>query len=138
MNVNTTREGQGNIWENAARAWVLLKVEKGFDKDQVAERILNSHAELIPENKPTSRFITRADVVTGEFDIVVPLYGQDLDALDEIITSVIKIDGIDQESCLVAKVETHHPFPPHKARGYIPRREVNPRMPGITGSNAWG
>jgi hypothetical protein len=138
MSENTSKAGQENAWKAASRAWVLVKVKQGHDKVQVSERIIESNKALIPKNGNPSRFIIRADVISGEYDIMVPLCGQNQRSLDDMIAAVMTTDGVDQDSSLVAKVESHNPKPPHKARGYIPVDEVNPNGPGITGSNAWG
>jgi DNA-binding Lrp family transcriptional regulator len=138
MSENTSRAGQDNAWQAAWRAWVLVKVKQGYKKAQVSESIMDSNRALIPGNGRSSRFIIRADVVSGEYDIVVPLCGQDQESLDKMIADVIAIDGVDQGSYLVATVESHNPKPPQKARGYITEDEKNPHEVGITGSNAWG
>jgi hypothetical protein len=138
MSENISKAGQDNAWKNAARTWLLIKVMRGFNKNQVAKAIFDSHEHLIPRNGITSKFVTRADVVSGEYDIVVALNGENKQELEDLIASVMNIDGVNREMSVEARVERHYPNPPHKARGYITKDEENPNPPGITGSNAWG
>lgn len=138
MNEQTSMQDTELTWENAVRAWVLVKVKAGFNKGEVAQRILNAFQMGDCERSRVNRFVIRADVVVGPYDIVVPLSASSPNMAKDIIESVVGTDGVDANDTHVVEVKDHYPNPPHKACGYLANSERNPARPGPLGTNAWG
>lgn len=131
------------VWKRAFRAYVLAKVTDKAREVEVAKKIL---ALNDGELDPTNQCVIRASVMdTGSFDIIVSVCASSEDYLAEVKALVMSQDGVEPEISEAATFdnerdprEVHHPWPPHKACGYIPDDEKNPVTPGPTGSNAWG
>lgn len=137
--METTRAG-----ERRTRAWVLVKAEKGQAK-KVAAKIsaLNDNTAITDQRN----FVVRADLVTGTYDIVVPV---DVESQKKLTTVVVEgiqaVDGVRETLTLVVGV--HNPHPPHKAKGYVTDEEWKlhphgvPPGPGLRGAspgeNPWG
>lgn len=134
-------ETNEDIWETAYRAYVLVRVGEDFSKAGVAKQIFGLNEVL----DSSSAFITRTSVVTGDYDIVVPVYTRYQEILEEVVDRILNQDGVNKEKSTkllldpeILSEEAHTPWPPHEALGYIPLDEANPVNPGPTGFNAWG
>lgn len=124
-------ESTGN---ERARAWVLVNAEPGQAKEAAVE---------IWDLNPLEgdNFVVRADIVTGPYDIVVPVDAESLETLTNVI-----LDGIQQvpgvRETLTMLVGVHNPYPPHLGKGYVTEEEAaatNPHIePGPLGHNGWG
>ena len=130
-----------DIWETASRAYVFVKVVDSSVRVEVARNIyaLNEKLDISQE------FVVRATVVTGPYEIIVPVYARNGDLLEEVIRAVLSQDGVDPENSAAGRIDNdlkpndaYHPWLPQYAPGYIPIIEANPSGPGPTGKNVWG
>jgi len=89
--------------------------------------------------------IVRADVVEGEYNLIVPVDAANDEAFDKVLALLKKVAKGDP---LVARVVEHYPAPVHNAHSFItvdeyelnPLREYYPpgRHPQSPGANPWG
>jgi DNA-binding Lrp family transcriptional regulator len=124
-------ESTGN---KRARAWVLINVEPGQAKEAAAG--IWGLKDLEGNN-----FVVRADIVTGPYDIVVPVDAESMETLTSVILDRIQqVPGVRETLTIVVGV--HNPYPPHLGKRYVTEEEAaatNPRIePGPLGNNPWG
>jgi hypothetical protein len=119
--------------QHLERAWILVAADPG-QADETAESIYKLNSEL---EDPSA--VIRADVVSGTYNVVVPVYAEDEGLIDEIVSMIAEVEGVEAAEKLA--VTGYHPYPPHLATGYISGEEAeegNPVLPGILGMNGWG
>ncbi len=111
-------------WEPITRAWLMIKVGD-VKKVKIAENIfaLNERFRDFPKIH-----IVRADVVSGPYDIVVPVYTEylsELEELKEIIKSLLPKDS-EMDTALVIQ---HVPFQTWNTKGYVTYQELQDPPP---------
>lgn len=119
------------------RAWVLLKAS---DPQQAARAI-----GVYFTDGGDEWVIVRADVVEGEYNLIVPVDAANDEALEKVLGILKKVAKGDPS---VARVVEHYPAPVHNAHCFItvdeyelnPLREYYPpgRHPQSPGANPWG
>lgn len=127
----------GDNGETRVRAWVLLKVE---NPEGVAQ---NLHR---PPDKDMDIpwFIVRADVVDGEYNVVVPVDAADPTQLNKACKHIQEIAR--PKLFVKLQVEVHNPSTPHLAQGYVTKPEFTDAPDDVVeglqrqspGANAWG
>lgn len=140
-------DNESGLSEPIVRAWILLKLEEDGDSaalSALAKDIycaVNLHDEYATDSKV---FVVRADLVEGDYDLVIPvtagtLKDNKLGILESIIKASVEKCGLRLATggLIRLKVAKHVPFPPHKAPGYVTEDEVNPLKQGPTGHNPW-
>ncbi|MEE9230370.1 MAG: hypothetical protein V3U86_06660 [Acidobacteriota bacterium] len=139
----------GKAQEGAAggriRAWVLGKSEEAEETARAIGQLIGDEMKKAPANRREGLIIVRADVVQGDYDIVVPV-----DAANEesLATALEMIVGAGLGDPVTLRVQTHNPEPPHAASTFVtaaelqahPAQEFTPagRHPKSPGRNAWG
>ena len=122
------------------RAWVLFNVREPEDvAKKIALRFADGEDRWI---------IVRADVVRGDYNLVVPVDAADEAAYDEVLG--ILREAAPGAKLTFARVKDHVPPPPHKSDFFVTRQEwaddhplkIEDR-PGrhrsqSPGGNAWG
>jgi hypothetical protein len=122
-----------NVVQHLERAWVLVAADPNQVND-TAEGIFELNDAL---EDPSA--VVRADVVSGTYNIVVPVYAEEESLIDDIVSMIENVDGVKKTEKLV--ITDYYPFPPHDAPGYITGEEAettNPIAPGPMGMNGWG
>jgi hypothetical protein len=137
-----------NAWKRVFRSIVLVKLVEKTDKVEIADRILklNDHKIRIEDEEKhiEDNFVVRADLLAGEYQIFIPLCARSPEQLEAIEYEVLSQNGVSRESLVLRmddqldERQVYHPYPPHKATGYISESERNPSDVGPTGRNAWG
>jgi hypothetical protein len=124
---------QLNIWPDVKRAWVLVQVKEG-DPGALARSIIGLNAKW----RDAYNAVIRADVVTGEHNIVVSVFARNDEQLRYIEGEISAISG--ENSTTTLRVEQHIPEAPHATQGYISDDEAKMVDPaaGPMGVNAWG
>lgn len=98
------------------RAYLLIRA---VDPMKVAEKIYNT----LGEDGDDNFVVCRADVVYGEFDIIVPVDVIDKDWLRKVERRIVGITGV--KSIRIAKVSHHYPALTYVAHGYVSQREYD-------------
>jgi hypothetical protein len=129
------------------RAWLLIKTEPQDGAPGIAQTIYNS----LGEEGESGFVVIRADVVEGEFNIVVPVDANSEDQLEVVVKEIKKIKGVD--TITIAKVGVHNPAPTYLAHGFVSYEEKDSavrkeELPGpdevgrimkkSPGDNPWG
>jgi hypothetical protein len=127
------------------RAWVLGKSEEAEETAKAIGQLIDDEMARAPAGRRDDLIIVRADVVQGEYDLVVPV---DAASEDALATALEMIEGAGLKEPKTLRVQTHNPAPPHKASTYVtakeledhPAQEFTPagRHPKSPGRNAWG
>jgi hypothetical protein len=124
---------QSHIWPGVKRAWVLVQADRE-DLGSVAHDIL----DLNKGWRDPYNGVIRADIVTGDFNIVASLYTRDDGQMRRIEEQIKGIEGVVAATFLL--VQQHFPPAAHATHGYISDHEaklVDP-VAGPQGVNAWG
>ena len=119
-------------WGPVKRAWLLIRVES-TDRVGIATHIYNQMNERYADIDTIS--VVRADVVSGPYDLIAPVFTETDDELKELIDRISKIEGVIE--VVPALVTNHLPSPPHNAPGYVSDVEANPVNAGPTRHNPW-
>lgn len=121
------------------RAWVLFNVSKPEDvAKKIALRFADGEDRWI---------IVRADVVRGDYDLVVPVDAADEAAYDEVLG--ILREAAPGATLTFARVKDHVRTPPHKSDCFVTPAEHREEPLGIAnrpgrhrsrspGGNPWG
>jgi hypothetical protein len=122
--------------EKIIRAWLLVKVGNG-SASQVANHIYNTVNKKYANDEKV--FVVRADVVDGPYNLIVPVFTEKDDQLQDIISTINGMKGVTALEKSV--VQKHIPNPPHKAHGFVTYQEANPLPRGpidkVNGHNPW-
>jgi hypothetical protein len=121
------------IWPDVKRAWVLVQAEKE-DLGAVANDILKLNVGW----RDAYNGVIRADLVEGDYNIVVSLYARDGGQLAHIEERINGVEGV--AAAVSLPVQGHFPPATHDTHGYISDYEaelVDPAA-GPQGFNAWG
>jgi hypothetical protein len=121
------------------RAWVLVWAD---DPVGVAEEL---YEELRYEGED-EYVVVRADVVESfyGYNIVIPVDAQDQGSLDLVLKKIRNPKAVKRMAVL--RVETHNPYPPQDASGYVTEGEAEAgdedvkvgRQDNSPGLNPWG
>ncbi len=127
------------------RAWVLGKSEEPEETAKAIGQLIDDEMVKAPANRREDLIIVRADVVQGEYDIVVPVDAASEQALETALKMIVDAGLSDP---MTLRVQTHNPKPPHAASTFVtaaelrahPAQEFTPpgRHPKSPGRNAWG
>ncbi|MCH8093937.1 MAG: hypothetical protein IH953_05020 [Chloroflexi bacterium] len=135
---------QGTAGERV-RAWVLGKSDQPEETAKAIGQLMDDEMVKAPADRREDLIIVRADIVEGDYDLVVPV-----DAASEqaLATALEMIEGAGLLQPTTLRVQTHNPSPPHAASTFVtaaelrahPAQEFSPpgRHPGSPGRNAWG
>ncbi len=141
--------GGGKAQEGAAvgrvRAWILGTSDEPEKTAEAIGHLIDDEMEIEPAGRSEDLIIVRADVVQGEYNLVVPV---DTASEEALKTALEKIAGADLGNPMILRVQTHNPNPPHAASTFVtaaelrahPAQEFTPpgRHPKSPGRNAWG
>jgi len=116
---------------------VLVRAERAQD---VAEEL---YGKLGREGNG-SFVVVRADVVDYDYNIVIPVDAKSKEMVHEVVGIIKDHRGV--RDTVVVWVQSHVPYPPHDAHGYITEEEakagreaVEPGRQGASpGYNGWG
>lgn len=124
---------QPGIWPDVKRAWVLVQADSE-DPSAVANEILKLNVGW----RDAYNGVIRADLVEGEYNIVVPLYTRDDSQMAYIEEQINGVGGVMEAVFL--QVQGHVPPAAHDTHGYISDREAELVDPpaGPRDFNAWG
>jgi DNA-binding Lrp family transcriptional regulator len=114
-----------------SRAWVLVKVKP------TKERKISTIAEEIYDTGliGNESGVTRVDIVTGPYDLVVPVDAETKsDLLTLVEDKILGTEGV--ESTLTLFTIKHEPEKLHRTRGFE-ETTSNPRIQ-IRNDNVWG
>ena len=139
----TGREGEmesETSLSRRARAWVLVRAERAQD---VAKGLYDE----LGHAGGNSFVVVRADVVEYDYDIMIPVDAESRATVDEVVGMIKDYPGV--RDTVVIWVQSHVPYPPHDAHGYITEEELEastkpeePIKPGRQGAspgyNGWG
>lgn len=125
------------------RGWLLIKVR---DPEALETRVEKLSDELFFEAGGKDDFvIVRTDVVTGEYDLVVPIDAKSGEAFRAARARIE--EHLEPTAVVVLMVRKHRPMPPHMADGFIDPEEAEAyptnrlqvgRQRSSPGANAWG
>jgi len=135
---------QGTAGERV-RAWVLGKSDQPEETAKAIGKLIDDEMVKAPADRRDDLIIVRADVVEGDYDIVVPVDAASEEALSAALEM---IEGAGLLEPKTFRVRTHNPSPPHAASTFVtaaelradPAQEFSPpgRHPASPGRNAWG
>ena len=124
-----------------ARAWVLVRAER-------AQEVAKELYDELGHAGGDSYVVVRADVVEYDYNIMIPVDAQSRETVDEVVGMIRGYAGV--TDMVVVWVQSHVPYPPHDAHGYITAEEIEastrepkePSKPGRQGAspgyNGWG
>jgi hypothetical protein len=126
--------------DGRARAWVFVRAEKA---QSVAEGIY----EELGHQGGDSFVVVRADVVDYDYNIMIPIDAESREMVDYVVGKIQGHPGV--EDVVVVWVQSHIPYPPHDAQGYItedelkasekPEEDIKAGRQGASpGYNGWG
>jgi hypothetical protein len=129
--------------QNRVRAWVFGRVEPEELRDRYKENQINGLGG--------DRFvIVRADIVEhSDYNVIIPVDAEDDAGLEEAVSVITGLLGVEVVSTGKVVEEGHIPWPPHEAHGFITQEEVDAlpieqlhieagRQHASPGSNKWG
>ena len=105
-------ESTGN---ERARAWVFVKAKPAQD---VAQGLY----EELGHEGGDKFVVVRADVVAFDYNIIIPVDAESQDTLYEVYDMIEGHSGVSE--AVIVRVETHVPYPPHDAHGYVTEQEA--------------
>lgn len=132
--------------DKRVRAWVLVKSDEPEETAKELNEKLNDELKKPHPERRKDLVIVRADVVDGEYDVIVPVDSANPGSLKQALKMIEDARGT--TSVTVCEVTTHYPDPPHSTATFVTEEEhdadpvpefappgLHPRSPG---NNAWG
>jgi hypothetical protein len=132
--------------EKRVRAWVLVKSSEPEETAKELDGKLKAELTKPYDKRRKDLVIVRADVVEGEYNVIVPVDAANPGSLKQALKMIEDARGT--SSVTVCTVTTHYPDPPHSTATFVTQKEYDAdrvpefHPPGLhphsPGRNAWG
>jgi hypothetical protein len=129
--------------QNRVRAWVFGRVDPVKLRGRYKENRINGLGG-------DQFVIVRADIVDhNDYNVIIPVDAEDDDGLEMAVGVITGQLGVKNLSVVRVKKDSHIPWPPHAAHGFITELEVEAlpieqipikagRQHASPGTNKWG